>query len=168
MTRILATSEKRWRAWLVVMLTSLAMAATSLGLAQPAHAAPISAGPVVPREVIAPLTDKQVIALAKDKRIIAMAKEVQKTLTPAERMEVKRILAQFEKRKGGATTLALPAIAAYAVWLIVRFGIPWLIQYASNVFYSVFLSRSIKLLVCQELRRQGNGWGWSWYCSGTY
>lgn len=97
---------------------------------------------------------------------------MQKTATPEERKEVKRILAEIEEadkvQPGEITTAALPAVVVYAVWLIVRFGIPWLITYANSVFITVFRNQSIKYLVCKELRNGSNGWGWSWYCNGTY
>lgn len=67
----------------------------------------------------------------------------------------------------GAQARAFPWIVAHAVYLIVRFGIPWLIRYAGDVFRAVFTSQALRTLACRELRRQGNGWGWSGYCQNT-
>lgn len=59
------------------------------------------------------------------------------------------------------------ALIGYAVYLIVRFGIPWLVRYASDVLTKVMASQFIRTQVCRELRKKHNGWGWSSYCRGT-
>ncbi len=66
----------------------------------------------------------------------------------------------------GAQARAFPWILPHAVYLIVRFGIPWLIRYAGDVFRPVFTSQALRLCLSRA-RRQGNGWGWSGYCQNT-
>ena len=63
--------------------------------------------------------------------------------------------------------LAVAPVVAYAVWVIVRFGIPFLIRYGGNTFNNVFRSQVLRTEACQQLRRVGNRWGWSSYCAHT-
>lgn len=84
------------------------------------------------------------------------------------------VLAQPAQRPAPVTSVpgrlkANPAAAliGYAVYLIVRFGIPWLVRYASDVLTKVMASQFIRTQVCRELRKKHNGWGWSGYCRGT-
>jgi hypothetical protein len=57
-----------------------------------------------------------------------------------------------------------PLVAA-AVWLIIRFGY-YAVRYSPQVL-TAFNNWLMKREACRELRRQGNGWGWSWLCAGT-
>ena len=167
MNPIVARPFATWRGAIIAVLMSLALTATLAGMAQPAAAAaPPAVASAAPEDVVAPLTPQQIATLAA---------EVQKTLTPAEKQEVAHLLAEYRKKvaadSGGEVTAAavfIPWVVAQITYLIARYGIPWVIRYANNLWTSVFLSQALKTQACAILRSWGNGWGWSWYCWGTY
>jgi hypothetical protein len=65
----------------------------------------------------------------------------------------------------GVAHKVLPAVVVAAVWLIVRLGY-WVVRYAPQVV-QVLNNYLMKRAACQEMRRQGSPWGWSFICWGT-
>lgn len=71
------------------------------------------------------------------------------------------------RRPGVVQTQAVPLIVWEIAVLILRYGVPWVIRYAGNLWNAMQTSYAIRWTVCNLLRSWGNGWGWSWACYGT-